>query len=96
MKKKSTKIIIGGVIAVILISATGLIIRNSGILAQGSRHPLSDPIVTQESETVFLSQVSTTEQKLLLQGFPSVTTSTNPSLFSNISFVINVRSTSVF
>ena len=81
MKKKTKKFIIGATAGVIILGTTGLIIRNSGILAQGSRHPLSAPIVTQESETVFLSQASTTEQKLLLQGFPSVTTTTNPSLF---------------
>lgn len=81
MKKKTKKIIIGGAVVVILLGTTGLIVRNSGILAQGSRHPLSDPIVTQESETVFLSQATTTEQKLLLQGYPSVTATTNPSLF---------------
>lgn len=83
MSKKNTKkkIFLGIAAGVVVLGTAGLIVRNTGVLAQGSRQPLSVPITSNESETVFFNQATLTEQKLLLQGFPSVTDATSPKLF---------------
>lgn len=83
MKKnsKKKKIVFAITAGIVVIGIAGIVIRNSGILASGSRHPLSDPITTQESETVFLNEAISPEQKLLVQGFPSMTAVSNPMQF---------------
>ena len=83
MKKtsKKKKIAIGVTTGIVVIGVAGLVVRNSGILASGSRHPLSKPITTEESQTVFLNEAISPEQKLLTQGFPSVSAVSDPFLF---------------
>lgn len=83
MKKisKKKKILYGITTGIVILGITGVVIRSTGILASGSRHPLSDPITTQESETVFLNEAVSPQQKLLVQGFPLMTAMTDPMQF---------------
>lgn len=78
---KKKKLILIPVITLGVLAVAGIAVRSSGVLATGSRHPLSDPVTNNISRTVFNNQTLSIEQKLLQNGAPSVTTATDPSVF---------------
>lgn len=56
-------------------------VRASGVLARGSSHPLSAPIVSNETIPVIAQDNLTTEQRLLTIGYPSMVSASNPLNF---------------
>ena len=81
-RKKSKKKGLAVVLAAgICILTAGFAVRASGVLATGSRNPLSEPVTRDISVTVFNSQQLSIQQKLLVNNTPSKILATDPATF---------------
>ncbi len=77
-KKKGFAIVLATGICIL---TAGFAVRASGVLATGSRNPLSEPVTRDISVTVFNSQQLSIQQKLLVNNIPSKVLETDPVTF---------------